>query len=600
MSTEINITVEGGNLSDVAWSNQWQNRQNEEQRRQQEKEAKRKAAEEAEQKKLEEQKKAAGSGTSNKYRPDDPAANRLGIGIEVAEGFLQTQGANSYKLWSGDRTSSVVVSFPTVETPNPPLRWGNPTYNHLSQFGSCIWAGNPYPEYTFFPGANGYFGRTSNSQLIVWRWAPSETPPAYGSGGNTSVLYSDFIANPGTYYTTSAETASVLIQQEWLKTSPAATNLVQRYEGFEPFGNNDLNIVDLPGEQYANETISTTYSYSGTINICLPVSSDSMIVYLASYQYKMRGYAGDRTDRTVSIQVFDNYISEPYRAYSGLGYNWVIEEYRRVGVDTNVFIIESFDEEYENKDVSEKCFLVSTSAVREIPVPSGLSDKMATLYKGLDSRPPSPQVRPFKQGAEYGTSTSGIGLQGEDYPSWQLGQARTRANAELPYVSQAAYNVEAAKPGYSSNPNLGLAKQYGLGNLRTTYHLQVGQTTPAIFAALEKASEVLASSSSSALNSYADVYNSYITGTPFPRIYVDGLLTTTSPGIRTANYEYTKTMPESVTQAVPSAQFKKNTKRPYSTPLYSGTLLQAWNWGASEYCRQKLLGMGFSPADLTP
>lgn len=76
MSTEINITVEGGNLSDVAWSNQWQNRQNEEQRRQQEKEAKRKAAEEAEQKKLEEQKKAAGSGTSNKYRPDEPAANR--------------------------------------------------------------------------------------------------------------------------------------------------------------------------------------------------------------------------------------------------------------------------------------------------------------------------------------------------------------------------------------------------------------------------------------------------------------------------------------------------------------------------------------------
>jgi hypothetical protein len=76
MSTEINITVEGENLSDVARRNQQQNRQNEEQRRQQEKKAKRQAAEEAEQKKQEEQKKAAGSGTSNKYRPDEPAAFR--------------------------------------------------------------------------------------------------------------------------------------------------------------------------------------------------------------------------------------------------------------------------------------------------------------------------------------------------------------------------------------------------------------------------------------------------------------------------------------------------------------------------------------------
>jgi hypothetical protein len=112
MSTEINITVEGGNLSDVAWSNQWQNRQNEEQRRQQEKEAKRKAAEEAEQKKLEEQKKAAGTGTSNKYRPDEPAANRLSSG-DLGVGWYSEEFSGTYELPSIGRTVNNLGEFVT-------------------------------------------------------------------------------------------------------------------------------------------------------------------------------------------------------------------------------------------------------------------------------------------------------------------------------------------------------------------------------------------------------------------------------------------------------------------------------------------------------
>lgn len=174
-------------------------------------------------------------------------------------------------------------------------------------------------------------------------------------------------------------------------------------------------------------------------------------------------------------------------------------------------------------------------------------------------------------------------------------------NTMTPYTT--SYPYKQPPVGKRSYPLQGLARHYGMGDLTTSDHRSTRYWTPAEFGQLKPFGGVDYGTDDYAVNlrNYQQFRTTFLAGTPAPTSYLDACLTPGSCPVEFETFFRTRQAPVDIFTAMDPALFRPVSRRVSTPPLQSGEYLAfVWDWGKPAFCRQKLLALGFTEADLTP
>lgn len=236
-----------------------------------------------------------------------------------------------------------------------------------------------------------------------------------------------------------------------------------------------------------------------------------------------------------------------------------------------------------------KCFLISNRTIRELAPPAGLRESIESLREAFTER----------------------GTQQEVINVPQLGQL-DRENANL---VDRSYVVGGIRDALNEIPLLysyGLSRSFGLV-LGSNSGDGTGLFTPGVYTFLSSYRGDPPSNS----NSYATVRSTYLGSAPVsPKLLAPCMIEggCPVPGTRTQErpsnsnepafitFDSTRNIPTVRTAPLDASGFKREARRLdlIDVDLSEYNPIYAWDWGNPAYCRQQLLALGFSPADLTP
>lgn len=252
---------------------------------------------------------------------------------------------------------------------------------------------------------------------------------------------------------------------------------------------------------------------------------------------------------------------------------------------------------YVEESNTVRCALVTRAGVREIQ-PS------AAILAGIQaSYPPTSGWDSYE-----GTTVANIGDNGmtilEDVEvdgGTGVILDQVTLNTMTPYTTSYPYKQPpAGKRGY---PLQGLARHYGMGDLTTSNHGSTRYWTPAEFGQLRPFGGVDYGTDDYAANlrNYQQFRTTFLAGTPAPTSYLDACLTPGSCPVEFETFFRTRQAPVDIFTAMDPALFRPVSRRVSTPPLQSGEHLAfVWDWGQPAFCRQQLLALGFTEADLTP
>jgi hypothetical protein len=524
-----------------------------------------------------------------------PAANRPGAAYPVANGYFEDLGnigyqnfsnygtARNIKVYSYDKSSFVQIQIPLAEYPAPAFKYGADSYNSSYVYSNTEWEGQPWPyslvNYPPQPGAlNNYDVYAIDSE--------------YNLSGTLLLRRYQDAWNPDTPLT-STQPASGYDLETFFRGNPQAIPVVSQFI--------NSSFIPKPGVTQAHDTHSSTVFNSGLASMCLPLNKTSFILYLGSWDYKIRLYTGIQYDSEQEWVDFGNVNSNP--EFSGNTYR--IIEWCNLATNASIYKVDEFEETYIDSEVHEYCFLVTDKQVKQISVPQSLSTKVKTIYKHMESTPDIAttfaDIASSTQVHSTVTNFSAYDGGGQPSDNWTktiTGQARP----SLKRITQQGYNTDIANAKYSPVVEWSLLKQFGFGRLTTSQHLVSNAYTPSIFTALDNGSTIRLATDPNAFTVYQSVYNQYLNSTPFRQLWVnEGRKEEIVSGVFTVTrlYQYTKTKPINISTPVSIENFEENKVKPYPLDLQK-TNFQVWDWASPGYCKSSLLSLGFTDADLTP
>jgi hypothetical protein len=226
-----------------------------------------------------------------------------------------------------------------------------------------------------------------------------------------------------------------------------------------------------------------------------------------------------------------------------------------------------------------KCFFVSDNAVREIAAPGALRASLGSLREAFTQRGTQPSRIPYDP------------IKPEFVNRPFVGGGIRDALVEIPLLYS-----------YGMSRSFGLYPDYNRGD-------GTGFFTPGVYSFLSSYRGNPPSSS----NNYATIKSEYLASAPTARKLLapcvlpgscptNGFQERASTGQSFITFDSTMNIPTTSTTQLDPSDFRRATRRidladvdfSYQKAAY------AWDWGEPAYCRQQLLALGFSNADLTP
>lgn len=340
----------------------------------------------------------------------------------------------------------------------------------------------------------------------------------------------------------------------------------------------EVSVLGAPGFSpvpqpipYTRTVVNTQYSYSTVRNYrsqyyILPIQKDRAIFV---YHGKSEVLVEVLRDSTTTQNVMS--IAETYP-------NALTFQEDETG--TVASSVDSVNVERLN---SYLCFVYSKDKLRELEVPQLLKDKLDLLLPNL-----SLTLESTQRGS---TSTRTTRAYLKNPPSAFSGYyTDILAEQQTPnFFNRNVFNYSASQGPYGSVPELNqiLAKQFGMGSLKTNYHGSFGKfySTPAVYSYLKGDMNLI----SPLTKEYSYMREEFFNNAP--KRYIDVNLDDELTNYKL--HHLTRQTPVNIEQAMPAQVFKK--VRLGYRGIYNG-----WDWGDPNYCRQQLLALGFTNADLTP
>lgn len=326
-------------------------------------------------------------------------------------------------------------------------------------------------------------------------------------------------------------------------------------------GPNDWYSAGMPEDW--RQVQAYAYRVEGRIFLALPLSAEVFVLYAGAWDYR-------------AIHYLDAFISR-FNSTSGPVIGIVPKVTDQRGVTTQA------------QDILNACFLVSRSTVRQITAPAALINVVSSIYQpvvDIGSITSSAGTETLYFDTIYNTPIAvATPLPGYDY-SWTVPSRQ----------SSSAYQAYLASLATVLNPQLAFG--YGLGSLLATPQDLYAVFTPAVYSALQKGAIIRSATDQSQFDSYAYVDGTFVQGLPFPGRFVDTGIDSDQPRRR---YRLTTQRPVDLQTPVPEVNLRPSGAKPVTEdPNFTVPILHAWDWGRPAYCRQQLLALGFTAADLTP
>lgn len=253
---------------------------------------------------------------------------------------------------------------------------------------------------------------------------------------------------------------------------------------------------------------------------------------------------------------------------------------------------------YIEESNTVKCALVTNNGVKEI-------QPTAAVLASIEASYPSTATWAQYDGATGGHFQSYNGTAIVEDLELDGGTAvlplQVTLNTMVPFST--LYPYKQPPTGKRSYPLQGLARHYGMGDLTTNDHRSHRYWTPAEYGQLNPFAGVDYGTDETATNltNYQQFRATFLASTPAPPSFLDACLT---PGSCPTEYETffrTRQSPVDIFTAMEPAQFRPVSRRVSTPPLQPGEgLAFVWDWGVPAFCRQQLLALGFTEADLTP
>lgn len=130
-----------------------------------------------------------------------------------------------------------------------------------------------------------------------------------------------------------------------------------------------------------------------------------------------------------------------------------------------------------------------------------------------------------------------------------------------------------------------------------------GDTTPGVFSFLGAYDPLAANGEEG--DSYTYARSEYLQGAPVPGRFLGECVLADSCDLpsserRTIRFDKTSAIPDNTSTVIPVQSFRPGTRKYALTVGEDDTYIAAWDWGKPAYCRQQLLALGFTEADLSP
>lgn len=322
-----------------------------------------------------------------------------------------------------------------------------------------------------------------------------------------------------------------------------------------------------------------TYGYSllqsdQSLLIALPLNDQAtLVVYDFNVGLEVVPYAVNLTEQTQSTYRQD---------FEGALYRGKI--YDR---DTTLTLDYSYDTPTLTTARSFACFVVTPTSVRQIAVP-------AVLEQQLRDRRPNLSLNGTLE-RELQTAT----LRHNEYIPNQL-EVETITDLPGTTFSIAAFEEARYNPKYNG-PGRALAMMFGIGYLTAIPHTGLPFYSPAVYQWLLEDMDVSAANSIQ----YAVMRSRNLPNAPAQFLSPGfGLAMGDPPGYDPAYVLFGVTTEQPVSTEIRINEALLNWNTRYRFALNGSnlffTLVMTWNWGRESYCRQQLLRLGFTTADLTP
>lgn len=245
---------------------------------------------------------------------------------------------------------------------------------------------------------------------------------------------------------------------------------------------------------------------------------------------------------------------------------------------------------------------VSPQTVKEVPVPAVLRNEIARICPEptqLGTAVSAP-IYTGQFGSSYYNPPDTIIETGEQWPNGDPVLAPGSAGDSY-YPSYTNITV--------NTPRIGASVSYAASNAQALVGWglyrpsQQEHATPGIFAFFKSYDPLTATGEEETSYSYAK--SQYLQSAPVPNRFLGECVLADScdlpsgePG--TIRFDRTSVIPDNTGTDIPVQSFRPGTRKYGLTVGEGSTYLAAWDWGRAAYCRQQLLALGFTEADLTP
>jgi hypothetical protein len=358
------------------------------------------------------------------------------------------------------------------------------------------------------------------------------------------------------------------------------------------------------------QIVETSFTWLDNAILLLPVSAQTA-VFVCISKSRAEGFYAQAT----STQV----INYGLRDSAGGANLYGIEEFAT-----------SSSSVVELSDVREiaKCYLVSPGGIKEVTSPAGLTTAVAGLM-------PDPST--FETYSVNAIRGNRIGSSRELFVADPVtGSLYVSAIGDYVYPPWSTYTARRIPiPGSFDQYKhaIPLLWSYGIGNLVSDYHPSISDVnfySPGIFSFLTGFDGNLIEGNANYQNwfnaaggydiysDYSNLKTEYLALAPTPSRFLspcsapatacpaNAYLGSGNRGTDTiSTFDITTTTPTRIDEPMAAAAFRRGTARarinvtpPDATA--SHVVAVAWDWGNPRYCRQQLLTLGFTAADLTP
>lgn len=496
--------------------------------------------------------------------------------FNVAQGYLEFQyttqprSTDDYRIYCGNASKYLEVKIPRATYEYPPLKYGNTSYTTAANFPPQIWTDASFGSTVWNPPLETLFNQPTGPQAgttTSGRWLKQQ----------------DYYYPNGTLQNTVNYDQDIAV---WAKLFPIGKPLLK-----------------------PNRTRVELFQHSDFSYHCFPVNSERFILWMGSYDYKFTRYYGYQLDFTKQFNHAQDFI---YTNTDQFGYT-VVETYIDTAMSTIYEVVDSFDIVTPSQEVHEYCFLVGENDVKQIPVPAQLSAKMKALHAGMDQTK-KPNIldldlvitKPSQVCDNIIAFNSGDPQDPNDY-SLSVTAENCRNVSD---TSRTGWTNYITNKKYEPTIEYRLAQQFGMGSITVNLGSHVSQSrpeyTPSIYSMIDNAEAVRLETNQNLYKSYAYILNTYVLGTPFPKIFLETgadysiqFPRPNGPPVYRKYYNYTQIMPQNINQILPLGVLRKNRATPKGIYRDISTELKAWDWGAPGYCRISCLLLGFPQSSLT-